>query len=55
MDDNKTISGTNLGHLCSRPDLIALQLTSLMEIYGKGELDPHVDRAFPFAEAAAAH
>ena len=28
MDDNKTISGTNLGHLFSRPDLIAPQLTS---------------------------
>ena len=27
----------------------------LMEMYGNGELDPHVDRAFPFAEVAAAH
>lgn len=55
MDDNKTISGTNLGHLFSRPDLIAPQLASLMEMYGKGELHPHVDRAFAFTEAAAAH
>lgn len=55
MDDNKTISGTNLGHLFSRPDLVAPQLVALMEMYGKGEVAPHVDRTFPFAEAAAAH
>jgi NADPH:quinone reductase-like Zn-dependent oxidoreductase len=55
MDDNKTISGTNVGHLFARPDLITPQLAALMEMYGKGELDPHVDRAFPFSEAAAAH
>lgn len=55
MDDNKTISGTNLGHLFSRPDLITPQLAALMEMYGKGEVEPHVDRTFPFTEAAAAH
>ena len=55
MDDNKTISGTNLGHLFARLDLIAPQLAALLEMYGKGELDPHVDRTFAFAEAAAAH
>jgi len=55
MDDNKTISGTNVGHLFSRPDLVAPQLASLMDMYGKGDLHPHVDRAFPFTEAAAAH
>lgn len=55
MDDNKTISGTNVGHLFSRPDLIAPQLAALMEMYGKGELNPHVDRTFSFTEAAAAH
>jgi NADPH:quinone reductase-like Zn-dependent oxidoreductase len=55
MNDNKTISGTNVGHLFSRPDLITPQLAALMEMYGRGELAPHVDRAFPFTEAAAAH
>ena len=55
MDDNKTIGGTNVGHLFARPDLIAPQLVALMEMYGRGELEPHVDRTFPFAEAAAAH
>jgi synaptic vesicle membrane protein VAT-1 len=55
MNDNKTISGTNLGHLFARADLIAPQLAALMEMYGKGELMPHIDRIFPFTEAAAAH
>ncbi len=35
MDDNKTISGTNMGHLFSRPDLIAPQLVALLEMYEK--------------------
>ena len=26
-----------------------------MEMYQAGQLAPHVDRTFPFAEAAAAH
>jgi synaptic vesicle membrane protein VAT-1 len=55
MSDNKTISGTNLGHLFARPDLIAPQLAALLEMYERKELAPHVDRSFPFAEAAAAH
>jgi NADPH:quinone reductase-like Zn-dependent oxidoreductase len=55
MDDNKTISGTNLGHLFARPDLIAPQLTALFQMYENRELAPHVDRTFPFNEAPAAH
>ncbi len=55
MDDNKTVGGTNMGHLFSRPDLIEPQLVALMAMYDKGELKPHVDRTFPFTEAEAAH
>jgi len=55
MDDNKTIGGTNMGHLFGRPDLIEEQLVALMAMYERGELKPHVDRTFPFAEAGAAH
>ncbi|MES1173100.1 MAG: medium chain dehydrogenase/reductase family protein [Myxococcales bacterium] len=55
MGDNKTISGTNMGHLVSRPDLISPQLASLLEMYEQGLLEPRVDRAFSFAEASAAH
>ncbi|MEI9948769.1 MAG: zinc-binding dehydrogenase [Pseudomonadota bacterium] len=55
MDDNKTISGTNMAHLFARPDLVEPQLAALLEMYERGELEPHVDRTFSFAEAAAAH
>jgi NADPH:quinone reductase-like Zn-dependent oxidoreductase len=55
MDDNKTISGTNMGHLFGRPEFIEEQLVALMAMYEKGELQPYVDRTFPFAEAGAAH
>jgi NADPH:quinone reductase-like Zn-dependent oxidoreductase len=55
MDDNKTVAGTNMAHLFSRLDLIEPQLVALMEMYGKGELKPYVDRTFPFTEAGAAH
>ncbi len=55
MDDNKTIGGTNMGHLFSRPDLITPQLSALMEMYERGEIKPYVDKSFSFAEAGAAH
>ena len=55
MNDNKTIGGTNVGHLFARPDLIAPQLAALMQMYEKGELAPQVDHTFPFNQAAAAH
>jgi NADPH:quinone reductase-like Zn-dependent oxidoreductase len=55
MDDNKTIGGTNMGHLFGRPDFIEEQLVALMAMYERGELKPRVDRTFTFAEAGAAH
>src|SRR6478752_5397671 len=55
MGDNKTISGTNMAHVFSRPDLVEPQLEDLVRMYERGELEPHVDRTFSFDEAAAAH
>jgi len=55
MSDNKTISGTNMAHLFSRPDLVEPQLAELLAMYERGELEPYVDRTFSFDEAAAAH
>jgi len=55
MDDNKTIGGTNMGHLFDRPELIASQLSDLLAMYRQGQLKPHVDRTFRFDEAGAAH
>ena len=55
MDDNKTISGTNMGHLFEHSELLEPQFSDLLSMYQKGQLEPHVDRSFPFSEAAAAH
>jgi len=55
MDDNKTVSGTNMGHLFGRIDLLRPQMEALVAMYEAGEIEPHVDRTFRFDEAAAAH
>ena len=55
MDDNKTISGCNMGHLFGQIDLLAEQFHSLVAMYEKGQIKPHVDKTFPFSLAAAAH
>ncbi len=55
MDENKTVAGTNMGHLFGRIDLLRPQFLSLLEMYEKGEIAPHVDRSFSFEDAPAAH
>jgi NADPH:quinone reductase-like Zn-dependent oxidoreductase len=55
MDDNKTVGGTNMGHLFSRPDLLRPQAKALLAMYDAGEIRPHVCRTFRFDEAPAAH
>jgi NADPH:quinone reductase-like Zn-dependent oxidoreductase len=55
MGDNKTVSGTNMGHLFGRPDLLRPQFEALLKMYEAGQIKPHVDRSFRFDEAAAAH
>jgi len=55
MDDNKTVSGTNMGHLFSRPDVLRPQAAALLAMYDAGQIKPHVCRTFRFDEAPAAH
>jgi NADPH:quinone reductase-like Zn-dependent oxidoreductase len=55
MDDNKTVSGTNMGHLFSRLDLLRPQFEALLALHAEGKIHPRVDRSFPFAEAPLAH
>jgi NADPH:quinone reductase-like Zn-dependent oxidoreductase len=55
MDDNKTVSGVNMGHLFDRIDLLMPQLRDLVALYEKGVVKPHVGRTFRFDEAPAAH
>ncbi|HEY7954240.1 MAG TPA: medium chain dehydrogenase/reductase family protein [Polyangia bacterium] len=55
MNDNKTVSGVNMGHLFERLDLLRPQFEALVAMYERGEIAPHVDRTFRFDEAPAAH
>jgi NADPH:quinone reductase-like Zn-dependent oxidoreductase len=55
MDDNKTISGCNMGHLFGEIAVFVEQFEALVALYEAGQIHPHVDRSFPFSEAAAAH
>ncbi len=55
MDDNRGVSGTNMGHLFDRVEILAPQFEDLVAMYERGEVKPHVDKAFRFDDAAAAH
>lgn len=55
MDDNKTVTGCNMGHLFGRLDLLRPQFQELLAMFERGEIAPHVDRTFRFDEAPAAH
>jgi len=55
MDENKTVAGTNMGHLFGRLDLLRPQFLALVEMYERGEIKPYVDKSFSFSEAPAAH
>jgi NADPH:quinone reductase-like Zn-dependent oxidoreductase len=55
MDDNKTISGVNMGHLFGEVDMLAEEFEDIIALYERGTIKPHVDRTFSFDEAAAAH
>ncbi len=55
MMDNKGVSGVNMEHLFDRLDLLRPQFASLVEMYNRGAIKPHIDRSFSFAEAAQAH
>jgi NADPH:quinone reductase-like Zn-dependent oxidoreductase len=55
MDSNRTVSGTNMGHLFSRVDLLASSFADLMKMYDRGEVRPYVDKTFSFDDAPKAH
>ncbi len=55
MDDNKTVSGVNMGHLFHRLDLLQPELEALVALYDEGKIHPHVDATFKLDEAPKAH
>jgi NADPH:quinone reductase-like Zn-dependent oxidoreductase len=55
VNENKGVLGVNIGHLWHKPLLVRGWCEQVLTWYGEGKLHPHVDRAFPFAQAPAAH
>lgn len=55
MGDNKSVSGTNMGHLFAYPEMLRPQFAALVAMYEAGQIAPHVGRTFSFDEAPAAH
>lgn len=55
LNANKGVFGVNLGHLWDQVPRIRGWADSLLELWEAGAIRPHVDKVFPFAEAAAAH
>jgi NADPH:quinone reductase-like Zn-dependent oxidoreductase len=55
MNDNKTITGVNMGHLFDQLQILRPQIEALLAMYERGEIKPYVDRTFKLDEAPAAH
>jgi NADPH:quinone reductase-like Zn-dependent oxidoreductase len=55
MGDNRGVSGVNMGHLWNETELLNREMGALMRLYEAGKIKPHVDRCFPFDQAAEAH
>lgn len=54
MDDNRTVSGCNMGHLWDEKELLRRQLDALVALYERGAIEPHVHAIHPFDRAAEA-
>jgi NADPH:quinone reductase-like Zn-dependent oxidoreductase len=55
MNRNRSVAGVNLGHLWSAEHILRPQIEALLGYARGGRIRPRVGRAFPVAEAAAAH
>lgn len=55
MDDNKAVSGVNMGHLWSEIDVLGEEIDELLALYEQGVIAPHIDGTYPFDRAGEAH
>lgn len=55
MNGNRAVAGVNLGRMWDRSELLASWLGQVLAWWGEGKVRPHVDRAFSFDQAPAAH
>jgi len=55
MNTNRGVLGVNLGHMWDQREMLVGWLDQILTWHGEGKVRPHVDRAFSFADAPAAH
>jgi NADPH:quinone reductase-like Zn-dependent oxidoreductase len=55
MNENRGVFGVNLGHLWHENPKVRSWTDALLQGVSEGWVRPHVDKAFPLAEAGAAH
>ena len=55
MNDNRGVLGVNMGHLWGHAATLRAISDEILALVERGVLDPVVDRAFPFDQAADAH
>jgi NADPH:quinone reductase-like Zn-dependent oxidoreductase len=55
MNQNRTVSGVNIGHLWGQVTLLREELQAVLALWEDGKIKPRIDASYPFTEAAAAH
>jgi NADPH:quinone reductase-like Zn-dependent oxidoreductase len=55
MSENMAVIGVNLGRLQSRGALLQREIEEVFRLYSAGKIKPVIAKAFPLAQAAAAH
>lgn len=55
MNLNKGVFGVNMGHLWDEHHKLRQWMSAIIEGYGAGWIQPHVDRCFSFDQAGEAH
>jgi NADPH:quinone reductase-like Zn-dependent oxidoreductase len=55
MAHNRTVSGVHLGRLWGEAASLREEFQAVLALWEAGRIEPRIDAAYPFTEAAAAH
>ena len=55
INKNRAVFGLNMGHMWHEPEKVATWMKAILAGVSEGWVRPHVDKAFPFAQAGDAH